>query len=238
MKTFTLAVKPRSNEKPKNLRKLSRIPCIVYGSAQKSVSVEAPLKELRSLVHGAGRANLVDMVVEGTEKPIKVIIHDTQYDPLSDEISHVDFYAIDMKKKITTTIPVKLVGESDAIRTLGGMLITNKNEITIKCLPGDLIPFVEADISTIKNFHDAVKVKDLKLPEAIEVMEDKDQPLAHVEEQKVEVYEEITTQLPEGVAEAAAAEGAAAEGAAPAAEGAAPAADAKKEEKPAKAEKK
>lgn len=205
MKTFTISVQPKGTEKAKDVRINKKVPGVIYGSKEKNTPITANAKELRSLFAQAGHSNVIDINIEGSEKPIKAIIHDLQFDPLSDEITHVDFFAIDMKKKITTSIPIKLVGISEAVKTFGGMLITNRNEINIKCLPGDLMPFIEVDISSLATLNDSIKMKDLKVPETIEILEDMDQTVAHVEEPRVQTYEEEIK--PEAAAEGAAVEG-------------------------------
>jgi large subunit ribosomal protein L25 len=194
MQTFEIAVQPRKKEeKLRALKTRKQTPGVIYGGKFKNTVITINSKELRDLFHGAGHANLVDVKIEGEEKPVKAIIHDLQFNPVTDEITHIDFYAIDMNKKITTTVPLRFVGESEAIKTLGGMLITTKTELEIRCLPGDLIPFIEADISKLVELNDAIKVKDLNVPGSIEILAGEEATIAHAEEPRVQVIEEEVT---------------------------------------------
>jgi large subunit ribosomal protein L25 len=40
------------------------------------------------------------------------LIHDIQVDPVSDVLMHVDFLAIKADEKVTTEVPLKMIGES------------------------------------------------------------------------------------------------------------------------------
>lgn len=200
MKTYSITVQSRKDERAKVLRSNKQVPGVIYGSKFKNTTITCNTKELRSLFNEAGYSNLIDVIIEGSDKATKSIIQDVDFHPLSDEITHIDFYAIDMNKPITTTIPVRFTGESEAIKTLGGMFITNKDEIEIKCLPGDLLPFVEISIETLEELNDRLRVKDLKVPSTIEILDDEERTLAHIEEPRVQTTEE-TTEAAEGEGE-------------------------------------
>jgi len=71
-------------------------------------------------------------------KPINVLIHDFQLDALTDEFIHVDFYLVDMNAIVETEIPLVFVGESQAVKSLGGTLVKNQDTVTVKALPANL----------------------------------------------------------------------------------------------------
>ena len=75
-----------------------------------------------------------------------------------------------MDQALTTDIPLVFLGESKAVKELGGTLVKSLEKIAVSCLPQDLIPSLEVDISGLNNFHDVVRVKDLKIPSTIKVL--------------------------------------------------------------------
>jgi large subunit ribosomal protein L25 len=166
----------------------------------------------------AGESTIVELALD--EKKIPCLIHAIDLDPVTDRYQHVDFYALDMKKEVTTHVPIHFVGESPAVKTLGGVLVTVMSTITVTCLPKDLPHAFDVDISALAEFHNSITVGSLKAPAGVTIKDATDSVI-------------VTVQEPRAAEEEKPAEAAAAEGAAPAAEGAeAPAADValKKEE--------
>jgi large subunit ribosomal protein L25 len=190
-----LAVKTRT-EKTSALRQEGLIPAIVYGPKTKPIKIAVAANVLDKLYHEAGKSHLIDMEIDGENK--KVLIYDLQFDPVKDQIIHVDFYAVRMDQEIHTEIPLKLIGESSAVKDLGGSLLNEKDSLEIECLPQDLIDDIEIDISILDNFEKVIKVADLKLPETIKVLDEPDQIIAFVQAPR---SEEELAELDEAVEE-------------------------------------
>ena len=121
----------------------------------------------------------------------KVLIHYVDRNPVTDKVTHVDFMNISMKKKITTHVPLNFIGTAPAVKDLGGIFSHNKDFLTIRCLPTELIHEVDIDISGLVALHDAIRVKDIKFSENIEVLEEPEDVVATVVAPKVEVEEPV-----------------------------------------------
>jgi len=106
-----------------------------------------------------------------------------------------------MTEKLETEIPIRFVGESAAVKDLHGNLITEKDELSIRCLPANLVPEFEVDLSALATFDDVIKVSDVKVPATIEVMHEADEIIALVHAPKSE--EELEADLAEPVDEEA-----------------------------------
>lgn len=180
MADFNLTAKLRE-QKPGETRRQGFIPGIIYGDDFKNQSIALEKNSFMRLYKEAGTSNLIDLSV-GEEKPIKTLIQDIQLDPLHSGILHVDFFKVNMKEKIHAEIPLKFVGDSKAVIEMEGTLITPKNEIEVECLPADLIPELEVDISVLDDFEKDIRISDLKVPEGIEIENDPEEVVAHVEE--------------------------------------------------------
>jgi large subunit ribosomal protein L25 len=86
-----------------------------------------------------------------------------------------------MTEKINAEVNLNFVGESKAVKELGGILVKNLTAIKIECLPVDLIHEIDVDISPLQTFDDAIRVKHLKLPEAITINEKEDEVIVSVQ---------------------------------------------------------
>ena len=168
--TFSIEVKTRK-ETAENTRVQGLIPAILYGAGAKSVSVSVNGLVFNKLYNEAGESNLIDLSVDGGSEKTKVLIKDAQRDPVRDNFIHVDFMKINMNKEMHATLPVRFVGESPAVKELGGTLIKALEEVHIKCLPKDLVSELSFDLSVLNTFSDIIHVRDLKLPAGIVVTE-------------------------------------------------------------------
>lgn len=215
--------------KPKVMRRSGKVPCVVYGSGTKTESITCDRSDLNRVYTKAGESTLVELSV-GSKK-VPVLIHELDLDPISGQIAHVDFYAVDMTKEIEAKVPVRFTGESVAVKDLGAIFVVVHEHVTVKCLPKDLPHELSADISGLKAFHDVITVGALQAPAGVKFKDNAETVIAVVQEPREEEVVEVVAAPVEGAVVAEGAEGAAAgtEGAAPAA--AAAAAPAKKEEK-------
>ena len=75
---------------------------------------------------------------------------------------HLDFYKVNLKEKITTTIPVELTGESPAVKT-GNILVEVTDEVEVEALPTDLPEKFLVDTSRLENLNQTITVADLQI---------------------------------------------------------------------------
>lgn len=170
-----------AGRKVKLLRKDSVLPANIYGRKVKSLAVQVDLKSFLPVLKEAGETGLIELKVKGEDKTRPILIHNIQYHSVSDQPLHVDFYQVDLKEKVTTKIPVELVGESPAVKSKVGILIQPLSEIEVEALPTDLPEKIEVDISKLENIDDAVLVSDVKLEEIIKILTDTTQILVKID---------------------------------------------------------
>ncbi|MDD4901259.1 MAG: 50S ribosomal protein L25 [Patescibacteria group bacterium] len=168
------------------IRKAGFIPAIMYGASAANKSIKVKKHDFAKAFKVAGEFNLVDLSV-GQDKPVKVIVKDVQRDGLTDNVIHIDFYQVDMAKKILTEIPLHFVGESKAVKDLGGTLVKNMDTVKVSCLPGDLVSHIEVDISKLVEFDNFIRLHDLILPQGVELASATNEAVVGVVETKIEV---------------------------------------------------
>ena len=159
-------------------------------------------KKFLDVYREVGKSSLFDLEIEDFEKDkiFPVIIKEVQTDPLTDKIIHVDFYQVPLTEKIEVSVPLVFTGEAPAVKNLGGTLVKNLQELEIKALPNQIPKHLEVDISKLATFEDEILVRDIKIPEGIEVMRELSDIVAFVSSPE-EIEEELKEPIEEKVEE-------------------------------------
>lgn len=166
-KVHTLAASLR-HDSANRLRRRGQIPGVIYGHNVRSEPVVVESQAFARVFADAGSTTLVALDVEGDAR--NVLIREVQYHPLNDNFLHVDFYQVRMDEALHAQVPLKFVGESAAVKDLGGILVRNIDTVEVKALPKDLPHDLEVDIAMLANFNDTIHIADLKLPAGVEVI--------------------------------------------------------------------
>jgi len=193
MQKIILQVEPRDviGRQVKSLRRQGLIPAVVYGHGFKPLSIQVPVKELERVYAEAGESTVVYLNVAGQDHP--TIIHDIVRDPLSDKFLHADFYKVRLDQKIHAKIQLNFIGESPAVKVLGGILLKNISEIEVEGFPQDLPHQIDVDISSLAEPKSHIQVKDLATSNKLEVKTDPEAIVTQVQEPISE--EELKAQL-------------------------------------------
>ena len=166
------------NNKVVELRNQGKIPAVLYGRQVENINLEVDSHEFEKAYKEAGESTIISLKIGDDMR--NVLIHDVQFDPLTDKASHIDFYQVRMDEKITVSVSLIFIGESPAVKDLGGILIRNIHEIEVSALPKDLPHEIKVDISVIKTFDDHIYIKDLPIPSGVEVSAEANEIVASV----------------------------------------------------------
>jgi large subunit ribosomal protein L25 len=168
---------------------------VVYGGGSESLAAAASLKDLAAIMRtDAGVNTVFALDIEG-EGVNDVIFQDRQIDPLKGRMIHADLRRFAKGEKIEMTVPIHLIGQTDAIKEEGAVLSQALREITLYCEPASTPESIEVDISSLTAEH-AIHVSDLKVAPGIEIHEPSDSVVASI----VIVREvELEPQVAEGV---------------------------------------
>lgn len=170
------------------LKKAGEIPAVFYGAGKDSTSISVSTSAFKKIWREAGESSAIKV---NTEKgDIDVLIHEVQVDPITDEPIHVDFLAIDMKKKIKVNIPLVFKGISGAVKSGIGNLVKVLHEVEVEALPADLPHDLIVDISQLETLADNIVVSDIKVPKGVSVITASTDVVASIVEQ-VEEKEEV-----------------------------------------------
>lgn len=168
----------------KHLRSAGLTPATIYGHKFEPISIELSTLELNKLFDHAGESSLVEIIIGENNYPI--IFKNPQFHPVSSELIHIDCYKVNLKEKITTTVPVELIGESLAVKN-GNTLMQILDEVEVEALPSDLPEKIIIDITPLVEIDDKVTVAELNIDRnLIEIKNAPEQVVVIIEAQRVE----------------------------------------------------
>ena len=193
MATLSLSADKRTviGRKVKSLRREGVLPANVFGKKVTSQSVQVDLSEFNKLYQEAGETNVIELKIKGDKDTRPVLVSNLQVSPITDLPLHVDFHQVDLKEKVTATVPVETVGEAPAVKEKDGVMFLSHNELEVEALPMDLPNKIEVDISGLTEIGDSILVKDLNLDRSKVTLElEDDETIVTVQAQKEEAEEE------------------------------------------------
>jgi large subunit ribosomal protein L25 len=160
-------------------RRLGNVPGIIYGEGETSIPFETDHDAFQALIHTASGENvIVDLKLEGDSTDRKAIIREIQRDPLKGAILHFDLQHISLTEKVTVDVPVVVIGTPTGVKDFGGILEHILREIKVECLPTEIPPKIELDVTSLK-IGDSIHVRDLVV-EKVTILTDADRPIVTV----------------------------------------------------------
>ena len=153
----------------RRLRRMGRVPGIVYGGEEGPVNIELDHKDLfQSLRNEKFHASILTLELAGTKH--QVLLRAVNMHPFKLQVQHVDFQRVSKDRKIHMKVPLHFVNAeiSPGVKEQGGIASHVLNELDITCFPADLPEYIEVDLSglTVGN---SIHVRDLQLPKGVEL---------------------------------------------------------------------
>lgn len=191
--THQLAAQKREvlGSKVNSLRVQGMVPGNIYGKGISSIAIQIKAKDLEKTLQEVGESALVNISLEGEKDSFPVLFKNPTYDPLLGSLQHIEMYKVNMKEKITTMVPLVLIGEAPAVKQ-GLLVMEIANEVEVECLPNDLPEKIEVDVAGLEKVDDMVTVGQLKIDTSrIEILTPSETVIVKIEEaQQAEVAEE------------------------------------------------
>jgi len=157
--------------------------------------------DVERLLTEGGMTQLVELVIEGRKRPLKVLIRELQRHPVRRSLLHVDLVEVSLKEKLEVEVPVVLTGESPAVVAGLGSVNQVLDTIAVRCLPTDIPAHIEVDLSWLTQEHDVIRAEEVVLPEHVELAEEPDAAVVVLEYLAVEAPEAAEEEGAYGVAE-------------------------------------
>jgi len=159
----------------RRLRRLGRVPGIVYGGEQEPVTIELDHKDLYlNLRNEKFHASILTLDVGGAKQ--QVLLRAVNMHPFKPQVQHIDFQRVSKDKKIHMKVPLHFVNaeKSPGVKEQGGVVNHVLNELDVTCFPGDLPEYIEVDLGALA-VGNSIHARELALPKGVEAMLHKDE---------------------------------------------------------------
>jgi len=173
----------------RRLRRSGRVPGVVYGHGMSPLAVSVGARELRAaLAHGTNQVITLEV---GQDKHT-VLARQLQRHPVRRTVSHVDFQVVRRDEVVSADVPVVIVGTATQVELARGVLEHNLSALPVRTTPDRIPAEVQVDVSGLE-VGEAIRVRDIVLPEGVVADADPDDP----------VVTAVATRVTEAAAEAA-----------------------------------
>lgn len=194
MSELRISAQPRdvTARKARKLRQEGLVPVVVYGPAISSTNLQVSSRDLGNLMHQGASSQLVTIDVEGGDVH-NVLIREVQRDPVSHDLIHADFYAVDMSQEQQVSVTVHSVGEPEEL-AIGLMMYQALDSVEISALPSSIPASIEVDVTGL-TMENSITIADLPQIEGVTYLSEPDETVftmitTRVEEEEEEEVEE------------------------------------------------
>ena len=194
-----LQIQKRTTEgkKVKTLRNQGITPIHLYGSEFDSASMQVKMSELIDILNLAGFSSPITL--NDGKNDIIAFAREVQRHPLTEQILHVDFQIVGKDDQVEVEVPINLIGESPAVKNLGGVLIKLMETIRVSSKVGSVPKSLELDISVIESLEQSILVGEIEIAEGVQIVSDETFAVARVIPPRIEVEEEeVEEEIGEG----------------------------------------
>ncbi|NIK12707.1 50S ribosomal protein L25/general stress protein Ctc [Alkalibacillus almallahensis] len=161
----------------KQIRAAGRVPAVVYGKDKDPITVSVDSMDLLKKVRDEGRNAVFSLEVEGG-KSLEAMLYDYQTDVIKNELTHVDFYLVDMSTEVDVEVSANIEGESKGEKE-GGVMQQTMHMLNVRATPRNIPEDITIDANELE-IGDSVTVGDLKSGKNFELLDDEDTTIVTV----------------------------------------------------------
>jgi large subunit ribosomal protein L25 len=189
-----------TGKKVKALRREGKLPAVIYGKQISSTPITLDYQEARQTLSEIGANTLITITLDGEEH--LALVREKQREIIRRSLLHVDFQAVSLDEKISTTVPVLVEGEAPAVSEFNALQVIELEELEVEALAKNLPDYIPVDVSGMEEIGDHIFVRDLIVSEDVKIMEDPDDIVVVIaapttleieieEEEEAELFEEL-----------------------------------------------
>ena len=176
--------------KVKSLRKAGLVPANVFGKKIKSLAISVKSLDFRKIFSKAGATGIIYLEVTGEKEPRPVLVSAIQKHPLNGSLLHIDFRQVDLTQKVKAEVPIKITGESLAVKDKNGVLVSVLTKVMVEALPADLPESLEISIQSLVEIGQSVHIKDIKIDKAkVKIEAEEGETVVIIQEPRAEEVE-------------------------------------------------
>ena len=180
------------------------VPGVVYGPKQDPISLAINKQTFEKTLQNAGESTIITL--SGLDEEIEVLVHDVSFNAQRGGVEHVDFYAIERGKELTTNVPLEFIGEAPAEKN-GATVNRILHDVEVTCRPSVLPSSIEVDLSVLVDEQSQINVSDLSVSDDVKIENDPEDVVANVAAAREEEPEEAPEAVDMDAVEVAGKEG-------------------------------
>ena len=179
----TLQVEARLTRGKRHARRARRdgkVPAVLYGHGQPTVSLLVPAEPFRAVLrHGARLVQLTGVVQE------QAFIREIQWDTWGTHVLHVDFTRVSEHEKVRVEVPLELRGEAPGLKA-GGVVQQHVYTVQIECEATAIPERLDVNVNHLE-LGSKILLGQLELPPAVAVLGDPETVVVECVERAEEV---------------------------------------------------
>jgi len=150
------------------LRREGRVPAILYGPATEPRMLSVGTRDIETIFKESSVSrSIFNLVIDGGKETKAAMIKELQAHPVHHGLIHIDFYAVDMTRKVRVNVPVVTTGKAVGVE-MGGMLQIIRRELEVLCLPHAIPQAITIDITSL-DVGQSVHVEDIQMGSEVEI---------------------------------------------------------------------
>ncbi|HTQ37414.1 MAG TPA: 50S ribosomal protein L25 [Pirellulales bacterium] len=147
----------------KRLRAGGKVPAVLYGHGQKTVSLAVPAEQISAAVRHGSRV----VKLKGAAND-SALIRELQYDTFGLEILHVDFARVSEHERVRVKVPLEIRGQAAGVKE-GGVVEHLIHTVEIECPVSSIPDKVIINVAALK-LDDSMSVGQATLPEGAKIV--------------------------------------------------------------------
>ncbi|TWT74661.1 50S ribosomal protein L25 [Posidoniimonas polymericola] len=157
----------------RRLRATGKIPAVLYGHGEGSVSLTLAKEQLRTVLRHGGKLVELQGAASG-----QALLQDLQWDAFGKRLLHVDLLRVQAGDRVTVEIPVELKGEAPG-ENEGGVLEFIHHTVSIEVSPSQIPEKLHIDASGLHLGESLHADKIIDLPKDAKVLLDEQEVIVH-----------------------------------------------------------
>ena len=160
----------------KAMRRAGKLPAVIYGRHTDPISIALDSHTASLVLGRLTSSSLVTIELDGQQYP--ALVREKQRDYIKNRLLHVDFLTVSLTETIRATVSLNFVGVSVAVKDYDAVLVTNLQSLEVEGLPADLPERIDVDISVLDRPGESIRVRDLKVSDKVQILDDPDTTVA------------------------------------------------------------
>jgi large subunit ribosomal protein L25 len=152
MESLNLPAVPRPETGKGNARKArraGRTPGVLYNAGGAATPISFDVAAAATIFRKTGDPNTLVNVQVSNERDHLCLVREIQRDPVSRDVTHVDFYEVTPDYRVTVDVAVATVGRAAGTRAGGTMRLLTRT-VRVSCPAGQIPRVIEADVTPLE----------------------------------------------------------------------------------------